>query len=175
MRTTFEALVVNEPPPIPSPFGEPTAIQKQNSSAVAKGLLFGCGGCMVILLGMAAVFAAIFFISFSGLAHSAAVADAVSRASGSPQVLTALGTPIERDWFTTGSIEVENGDSSADVRIPIKGPKGSAKIHAVGYKRKGGQWTFTVLQVMIDGTQETINLLKTGPSLPAEAPNTIRI
>ena len=160
MRTTFETHLVNEPPPIPSPFGEPTAIQKQNSSAVAKGILFGCGGCLVILVGMFAVFAAIFFISFSGLAHSAAVAEAVSRASASPRIQKALGKPIERDWFTTGNIEISNGDSSADVRIPIKGPNGSATIHAVGYKRQGEKWVFTVLEVTVTGTDERINLLQ---------------
>jgi Cytochrome oxidase complex assembly protein 1 len=163
------------PPPTPPPFGDPGPVQKQNSSAVAKGILFGCGGCAVILVGMAAVFGAIFFIAFSGLARSAAVAEAVSRAGASARVQEGLGTPIERDWFTTGNIEISNGDSSADVRIPIKGPKGSATIHAVGYKRQGEQWVFTVLQVTIAGTQETINLLAAGPSLPAEAAGQIRI
>jgi Cytochrome oxidase complex assembly protein 1 len=163
------------PPPTPPPFGDPVAVQKQNSSAVAKGILFGCGGCAVILAGMAAVFAAIFFISFSGLAHSAAVAEAVSRAGATVQVQEALGTPIERDWFTTGNIEISNGDSSADVRIPIKGPKGRATIHAVGYKRQGEKWVFTVLEVTIAGSQESINLLPPKPSLPAEAANPVQI
>ena len=167
------------PPPIPPPsrplFGDPTAIQKQNSSAVAKGILFGCGGCAVILAGMAAVFAVVFFGVFAAIGNSDAVAAAIKHASASPRVQQELGTPIEREWFTTGSVETANGDSSADVHIPIKGPKGSAKIHAVGYKRKGGEWVFTVLEVTIAATQETIKLLKTCPPLPAEAPNTIRI
>jgi Na+-transporting methylmalonyl-CoA/oxaloacetate decarboxylase gamma subunit len=179
VRTTFETHVVNAPPPIPPPspppFGDPTAIQKQNSSAVAKGILFGCGGCTVILAGMAAVFAVVLFGVFAAIGNSDAVAAAIKQASASPEVQRALGTPIEREWLTTGSVETANGDSSADVHIPIKGPKGSAKIRAVGHKRKGGEWVFTVLEVTIAATQETINLLKAGQSLPAEAPNTIRI
>jgi Cytochrome oxidase complex assembly protein 1 len=147
------------PPPAPAPFGDPVAIQKQNSSAVAKGILFGCGGCAVVLAGIAAVFAAIFFGVFAAIGNSDAVAEAIKRASASPEVQQMLGTPLERGWLTAGNIETANGSSSADVHIPVKGPKMSGNIHAVGYKRDEEEWVFTVLEVTIDGTAERINLL----------------
>ena len=148
-----------EPPPVPPVFGDPSVVKAENRSAVGKGILFGCGGCAVVLLGIAAVAAAIIFISFTGLASSEAVAAATAKVAASPRIQETLGTPIEREWLTMGSVETSNGDSSADVRIPIKGPKGGAKIHAVGYKRQGGQWVFTVLEVTITSTAERINLL----------------
>lgn len=148
----------SQPPELP--FGEPTAVQKQNKAAIGKGVLIGCGGCLVVLLGMAAVFAAIFFAVFAAIGNSDAVAEAIKRASASSQVQARLGTPLKRGWFTSGSVQTNNGASSADVNIPVSGPKMSGHIHAVGTRQPGGEWVFTLFEITIDGTTERINLLQ---------------
>ncbi|MBX7209207.1 MAG: cytochrome c oxidase assembly factor 1 family protein [Verrucomicrobiaceae bacterium] len=142
-------------------FGDPTIARTENRAAIGKGVLIGCGGCAIIVTGIAAVFAVIFFSVFAAIGSSDAVAEAIKRASASPKVREQLGTPLTRGWFTSGNIETANGSSSADVRIPVKGPKLNGYIHAVGYKRGEEGWVFTVLEVTVSGSGERIDLLQT--------------
>lgn len=158
------------PPPAPPPFGDPTVVRAENRSAIGKGVLFGCGGCAVVLVGIAAVFAAIFFGVFAAVGNSDAVKAAIKHASDSSAIQQRLGTPLERSWMTTGNLETANGSSSADLRISVNGPKGSGKIHAVGYKRGNEPWTFTVLEVTIDATGQRINLLQPPSSNSSNSP-----
>jgi hypothetical protein len=82
---------------------------------------------------------------------------AVAKAQASARLKLALGQPITQGWYVTGSINISNDSGSADVSIPISGPKGSATIHAVA-KKAAGVWTFSVLRVTLpDGKQ--MNLL----------------
>lgn len=152
--------------PTENPFGDPTVVRTENRSAVGKGVLIGCGGCAVILLGIAAVFTAIFFGVFAAVGNSDAVAEAIKRAGESPLVQEQFGAPLERGWLTTGNLETANGSSSADVYIAIKGPKGSGKIHAVGYKRGDEPWVFTALEATVEDTGDRINLLPTPVAKP---------
>ena len=146
----------SSPPDLP--FGDPTAITKQNRSAVSKGVLFGCGGCAVILLGIAGVFSVIVFGVFAVIRNSDAATEAVKRASESKVVQEQLGLPLEKGLLTTGHIETANGSSSAELQIPIEGPKGSGRIEANGYQRGKEPWVFNVLDVIIDSTSERIDL-----------------
>ena len=153
---------MSETPP-PVPFGDPTTIRAQNRSAISKGVLIGCGGCAVIAMGIAVIFAIFFFGIFASIGRSEAVAEAIKRASASPKIQQELGTPLERGWLTTGNIETANGSDSADVRIPLKGPRMSGTLHAVGYKRGSEPWVFTVLEMIVNGTAERLNLLQELP------------
>ncbi len=148
------------------PFGDPTAITTQNRSAVGKGVLIGCGGCAVVLLGIAGVFSAIFFGVFAAIGKSDAVAEVMKRADESKVVREQLGTPLQRGWLTTGNIETANGSSSAELQIPIEGPKGSGRIEVDGYKRGNEPWVFTVLDVLIDSTSERIDLAHPAEAIP---------
>lgn len=141
-------------------FGDPTAVRTENRAAIGKGLLIGVGGCVIALTGIGVVFGVVFLSIFTAIGNSEATAEALKRAGASPQMQDKLGTPLTRGWFTAGSVETANGSSSAEVRIPVSGPKGIGKIHAVGYKRAGEEWVFTVLEVAIDGTGEHVNLLR---------------
>ena len=148
------------------PFGDPTAITTQNRSAVGKGVLIGCGGCGVVLLGIAGVFSAIFFGVFAAIGKSDAVAEVMRRAGESKVVREQLGTPLQRGWLTTGNLETANGSSSAELQIPIEGPKGSGRIEVNGYQRGSEPWVFTVLDVLIDSTSERIDLAHPAEAIP---------
>ena len=148
------------------PFGDPTAITTQNRSAVGKGVLIGCGGCAVVLLGIAGVFSAIFFGVFAAIGKSDAVAEVMKRAGESKVVREQLGTPLQRGWLTTGNLETANGSSSAELQIPIEGPKGSGRIEVNGYQRGSEPWVFTVLDVLIDSTSERIDLAHPAEAIP---------
>jgi hypothetical protein len=140
------------PPPVP--FGDPTRVNQENRAAVGKGLLFGCGALVVA----AVVFVGLIVFGVLSLMRGSDVCEqAVAKAQASSRVQTALGQPITQGWYVTGSINTSNDSGSADVNIPISGPKGSATIHAVATKA-AGVWTFSVLRVTLpDGKQ--VNLL----------------
>ena len=148
------------------PFGDPAAITTQNRTAVSKGVLFGCGGCAVVLLGIAGIFTAVVFGVFAVIRNSDAATEAVKRASESKVVQEQLGLPLEKGLLTTGNIETANGSSSAELQIPIEGPKGGGRIEANGYKRGNDPWIFTVLDVVIDSTSERIDLAHPAEAIP---------
>lgn len=155
--------------PTDKAFGDPTAVRTENRTAIGKGLLIGFGGCAIAWIGIGVVFGAVFLTIFAAIGNSEASTEALKRAGASPHVQEKLGTPLTRGWFTTGSVETANGSSSAEVRIPVSGPKGSGKVHAVGYKRGDEKWVFTVLDVVIDGTNERIHLVQSA-TIPVENP-----
>jgi Cytochrome oxidase complex assembly protein 1 len=126
---------------------------------------FGCSwlvvipvGCLgVLLLGVA--FVAVIVAGVFGVLKSSDVyKEALSRAQANPAVTEALGTPVEAGFLLTGSINVSNGGGDADISIPISGPQGKATIHAVAVK-ESGTWVYSVLEVTVEGTGESIDLL----------------
>ncbi|MEO8383210.1 MAG: cytochrome c oxidase assembly factor 1 family protein [Acidobacteriota bacterium] len=103
-------------------------------------------GCAVILAGMVAFVAFIVFVVFGSMRSSDPYKEALQRARNDPRVIAALGTPIEPGLFVSGSINTQNQSGTADLSIPISGPKQSASIHVVGTK-EGGRWTYTRIVV----------------------------
>jgi hypothetical protein len=148
------------------PFGDPSTITTQNRAAVGKGVMVGCGGCAVVLLGIAGIFTAVVFGVFAVIRNSDAAAEAVKRAGESKVVQEQLGLPLEKGLLTTGNIETANGSSSAELQIPIEGPKGSGRIEVNGYKRGTEPWVFTVLDVLIESTSERIDLAHPAGTIP---------
>ena len=69
-----------------------------------------------------------------------------------------VGTPIEEGMFLSGNTNVDGSSGSADLTIPISGPKGKAKVYAVATKR-AGRWAYSTLEAEIDGRDERIDLL----------------
>ena len=62
----------------------------------------------------------------------------------------------------TGSIQVSTHSGSAEIAIPIHGPKGSAVIHAAATKT-AGTWHFNRLEAVVPGREEVVDLLDEGP------------
>ena len=56
----------------------------------------------------------------------------MARARANPEVVAALGEPIESGLLISGSINVEGSGGNVDVSIPISGPKGSGTLYVVG-------------------------------------------
>lgn len=119
------------------------------------------GGCLtIIILFIALVGVGIFGVSkmFSG---SEPYAYALEQVQSNEQVIELLGEPIETNGIMQGSINFSNGDGSANISIPIKGPNGVGKIYVVGEKRND-TWTYSELEVRIQENSEVINLLDEG-------------
>jgi len=86
---------------------------------------------------------------------------AVAQAQASPQVTTAIGTPVEPGFMAGGTYNVNNNNGSADLVIPVKGPKGSGTIFVTATKTNG-VWTYQTLDFLQAGAQQRIDL-KGGP------------
>ena len=115
-------------------------------------------GCLSMVVVIALFVAGIVLIVFGAMKSSDAYKTAVARAKANPEVVAALGTPIEEGMFVSGKTNVDGSSGEADLTIPISGPKGKAKIYAIATKR-AGRWNYTTLEVEVDGRDERIDLL----------------
>ncbi|CAD5343311.1 hypothetical protein FLA105535_03309 [Flavobacterium bizetiae] len=115
-------------------------------------------GCVSILLIFVVFIASIFFGVTSMMTNSDAYKGAMIEAQKNKQVIEKLGSPIEDDGMTSGSINTTNDSGNCDLQIPIKGPKGKATLFVVAQKK--GTWKYSEMSVLIKNTKEEIDLLK---------------
>lgn len=120
----------------------------------------GCG-CGLLLAGFIAFICFIVFVVFAAMRSAQPYQDGLQRASVDPRVLEAFGSPIEPGWFLSGSIKTENQTGTADISIPISGPKQSGHIQVTGTK-SGGRWRYTTMTV-IPKSGPPIDLLENIP------------
>lgn len=115
-------------------------------------------GCVSILLIFVLFIVSIFFGVTSMMTNSDAYKGAMTEAQKNKQVIEKLGSPIEDDGMTSGSINTSNDTGNCDLQIPIKGPKGKATLFIVAEKK--GTWKYSEMTVLIKATNEEIDLLK---------------
>ncbi len=128
--------------PPPPPPGAPGAPQQKSSGCLKWGAL-GCGLALVII---GVVIIGLFMAVFGLIKQTFIYKDAVRRAESNPQVQAALGTPIGTGFWVTGSVHTSNDSGTADVKIPIEGPKQKANIHCVA-TMKENNWSYDTLVV----------------------------
>lgn len=114
-------------------------------------------GCLTSLVAVVAGVAAIVVLVFGFMKTSDVYQHALQAATSHQAVIEALGEPIEPGWFVSGSINVAGSSGTADISIPIAGPKGHATIFAVA-RKSAGRWAYDVLEVEVEGRVERINL-----------------
>jgi len=123
-------------------------------------------GCLTLLLGFGA-FIALILMSVSRMMKSSdAYQLAMARAKANPAVVQALGEPLKEGLFTSGSINISGPSGSADLAIPVQGPKGKGTVYVQATKGMG-QWSFRNLVVEVDVSGQRIDLLKEAPGEPA--------
>ena len=66
---------------------------------------------------------------------------------------------MEDGWFMAGQINVNGPSGSADISIPLHGPKGKGTLYAVASK-SAGRWEYHTLEVAVEGRDERIDLLE---------------
>lgn len=116
------------------------------------------GGCLGVILLFVFGVGAVFFGVSKIIKESAPYEYAVNEATHSINVKEKLGNVIETDGLFEGNITINNSTGEADLKIPIKGPKGKGTIIVVAEKY-GDDWVYEKLYVLIKETQEEINLL----------------
>lgn len=117
----------------------------------------GCG-CLVVIAVIIFGAGALFLGVKSEIIDSGPYDYALTKAQNNSQVIDLLGSDIEADGMFKGNISYHNSKGSADIQIPIKGSKGTGTIFVVGNK-DDSEWDYHILYVLIDATQEEINLI----------------
>lgn len=125
--------------------------------------VLGCVGVpLALAVGCVALISGGFFWARSSLPSKAAL----ERARANPAVREALGTPLKGKLIGENNVMVYNAGSGgkrseATFSIPVTGPKGSGTILVAGEKRKGA-WHFRRMEITLDKTGATIDLLTPG-------------
>src|SRR4029078_11934 len=76
------------------------------------GMLAICGGCLVGLVG----------VVFGAIKSSDIYQRSVARAKAAPQVIAALGQPVDDGWMVSGSIQINGSSGTANLHVPLSGP-----------------------------------------------------
>jgi hypothetical protein len=131
--------------------------------ALGSGCAAGCGGCVALLALAVGLIFSILAVVFLVL-RSLDPCDAALQAAQSSEILRReLGTPMTKGWIVTGSVRTFNGTGTADVTVPVSGPRGDASIRAHATLRQG-HWIYSRMTAEIEGSGRHVDLL---PLLPA--------
>jgi hypothetical protein len=115
-------------------------------------------GCLGVLCMIAAFVAAVVLFVFGAIKSSDVYQEALNKAKSNAAVVRELGEPVEPGWLVSGSIKVSNGSGSANLSIPVSGPRKSGTIYTFATRRQG-RWEFATLEVEVEGESKRINLL----------------
>lgn len=118
-------------------------------------------GCLVPLLGCGGLITLILVSVLGAIKSSEVYADALAKAKAHEEVKALLGEPIEAGFWVIGNLEVSGQAGSADLKIPLTGPKGSATLNVVAMKA-AGRWQYSVLEVQPAGAGARIDLRSKG-------------
>ncbi len=116
------------------------------------------GGCVSLIVVFIIFIGSIFYGVTTVLEESQPYEYALEKINQDEEITNALGSPIEKDGMIQGSYNNNNGNKTADMKIPISGPKGSGTlfVEATG---ENGDWTYNVIRVEIKDN-ENIDLLE---------------
>jgi TonB family protein len=114
-------------------------------------------GCLGLILGVVALVVGIFFVAMSAMKSSEVYQGALKAAQAHPAAVERLGEPIKDGWFVKGNIKLNAAGGSANLEIPVSGPKktGTLLVRAVS---PDGSWMYERLDLAVEGG-ETVSLL----------------
>jgi hypothetical protein len=115
----------------------------------------------ICAVGAAGIAGAGVYGAFSLLKNNPVYGQALDIVRGDRRAQQMLGTPIEAGWYIRGEISETGATGEADFSIPVSGPKGSGRIDVVAEKSRG-EWTITLLQLVMDGTHERLLIIGEG-------------
>lgn len=116
------------------------------------------GGCLSLIIVFILVIASFFYGVTAALEESQPYEYALETINQDKEITNALGTPIVKDGMILGSYKNTNGNKTADIKIPVSGPKGSGTLF-VKATGKDDYWTYNEIRVEIKD-DEFIDLLR---------------
>jgi len=108
---------------------------------------------------LVAFLAAILYWVFTIMGNSDPARLAFDTASASPVVIGRLGTPLKKGLLVSGRIEVTGPAGSAEISIPISGPRGEGALY-VSARKTAGLWQLDLLQFGPKDSEERFDLLQ---------------
>jgi hypothetical protein len=108
-----------------------------------------------VVIGFALFAGSIFWAVESMFRSSDVYALTLKDAQQAPCVISKLGTPVEAKGMMSGSMSESNSEGSADLQIPVRGPKGKAELQ-VSAKKSAGSWQIDSLVLDQDGDQSQL-------------------
>jgi hypothetical protein len=116
----------------------------------------GCLWGIVIAVAIVGFVVGLMFLIFGAFTSSEPYQHALSAARHDETVTTIMGTPINPGIFTTGSLRSSGISASADLQIPISGPKKSGTLYVTA-ERRNGRWIYFTLAVEVDNQIITLS------------------
>lgn len=115
---------------------------------------------LIVVVGAVLLFVSIFYGIMYLMKSGDAYKLTMQELRADTQVVAALGEPIESGWFVTGNVKTNGIEGSADLSIPVSGPKGSGTVVSRSTKI-AGEWKIFLLIVRIDGNPTPLVLINT--------------
>jgi ribosomal protein L7/L12 len=143
------------------------AVPGQTTSTAAyapprpKNSTLGCLlGCLPTLLFMGLCAGFIMLSSHIMFRAFGPLEQAMTIINNDPAVVQAFGSPITPGAFVTGEVSSGGSSSSADLSVPIYGPKNSGELNVSGSWRRG-VWNLDIwVTYEADGEEQTIHLTR---------------
>ena len=85
---------------------------------------------------------------------------ALDIAQRSPCVVNAIGTPLKPGWFVSGSTNSQGSTGSAELSVPVRGPKGKGDLNLQA-KKVDGAWH--IISLEFEGSNGRLKLIP-GPA-----------
>ena len=153
---------VGPPQYVPGPASAPMPVGRRRTRARGAA---GCG-CFPLLLLIAGFVA---LIGYAPYRLSGSYEAALSAVRADPQVVRALGEPVEADWWVWGTEMSCGSTCSAYYTIPIHGPRASGSILVNATMRRGGSYIkpadWTVRGTVTTSTGDEFDLAQRSSSL----------
>ncbi|MGO1002830.1 cytochrome c oxidase assembly factor Coa1 family protein [Lysobacter sp. CA196] len=128
-------------------------------------------GCLTLILLAGLLLVGVIGLGIKGLSGVMKASEpyrhAIALAEGNAEVVAALGTPLRTGSMIQGTLSTENASGHADLAVPLTGPKGEATLYIKG-ERQADRWTYSVIELAIEGSGQRIDLLK-DDGTPAES------
>lgn len=118
-----------------------------------------CLLCLGLFVGIVLLFISVLF---GAMRSSDVYTFAIQRMRDNPQVVEALGSPIEPAWYLSGELNVSGASGDAQLQIPISGPKNEGDLY-IEAEKSAGEWKYSTLAVTVDGRIVPIDLLLESP------------
>jgi len=116
------------------------------------------GGCLTVIFLIIFFIGSIFYGVTTIFEGSEPYEYAFQKINQDEQLIELLGAPIEKVGMPQGNINYHNNEKSADMRIPIAGPKGNGMLYIIAHG-EGDNWTYDEIRVTVKDDEE-FNLLE---------------
>ncbi len=116
------------------------------------------GGCLTMLILIGAFVGSLFYGVTSMFEDSTPYEYAFEKINNDEKMVELMGLPIEKDGMVQGTINWNNNEKNADMKIPISGPKGSGTLY-IKATGEGDQWIYHEIRVVVKDSEE-FNLLE---------------